>query len=210
MYRAALTLSHRDRNTGFENTTTELLLATVRADAAGRNRRTVVEPLERQKRKRRLDMEAKSVGLEIDGNAAFVKGDFKTAYILYTAAAVALKLKLYNIAIEDASNVIEEEDYNTRILKIPYFRRGQGWYFLGDWDKAEEDCSKALMLKPGDPKIVREIEELKRLRSLSSNADGRVYGVPEEAKVTFLDVFELAEFKRQTEELVGRSLDYIY
>lgn len=41
---------------------------------------------------------------------------------------------------------------------------------------------------------------------MSSDADG----APEEAKVTFLDVFELAELKRQTEELVGRSLDYIY
>ncbi|KAJ7678696.1 hypothetical protein B0H17DRAFT_1206624 [Mycena rosella] len=80
---------------------------------------------------------AKSAEMKIQGNNAFRNGDYKTAFIIYTAcgvltpheplyclnrAAIALKLKLYETAVKDASDAIERGNFNR--VKA-HFRRGQ-------------------------------------------------------------------------------------
>ncbi|KAJ6531622.1 TPR-like protein [Mycena vulgaris] len=162
------------------------------------------------------EMDAKSAKLKDEGNAAFKNGDLKTAYIVYTVcmglscheplyplnrAAVALKLKLYDLVVEDASAAIERGDFNR--VKA-YFRRAQGWRFLGEWGKADEDYTRALELQPDDLNILREVEELKKLRGLSPG--DRAKWISAHAKVTLLDVFKPGELKRRTEEVRIRSL----
>ncbi|KAJ7467030.1 TPR-like protein [Mycena latifolia] len=108
-------------------------------------------------------------------------GDYKNAFVIYTAcilltrheplyslnrAAVALKLKLYTTAINDATLAIDKGDFQRAKA---HFRRGQGWCFQGEWDKADEEYTTALILQPGDPNILHEFEELKRLRGLSTD-----------------------------------------
>ncbi|KAJ6560316.1 hypothetical protein B0H19DRAFT_1147259 [Mycena capillaripes] len=216
------------------------------AGTTGQNLATVHARMEREKRQRRANEDAQSAKLKDEGNTAFKKGDFKMAYVLYTAcmhlciretlyplnrAAVALKLKLYGNALQDANAVVEEENYNTTTLEFQqklwivenaseiinkanlhrikgYFRRGQAWCFLGEWVKAEEDYGKALQLKLDDATIVREMDKLKTLRSLS--AEEQAAWVSKQGKVTLLDIFEPGELKERIEELIGRKLEYTY
>ncbi|KAJ7682217.1 hypothetical protein DFH06DRAFT_1160507 [Mycena polygramma] len=246
MYAADLSWDHRSRHTGSELSATESTSAILRAQAAGFDPRAVVRRLEREKITSRARADAKSAELKNDGNAAFMKGDLKTAYVLYTAcmhlsiretlyplnrAAVALKLKLYDKALEDANSVVEEEEYNMRSLDLQtklwivenaseitakaklhrikgHFRRGQAWRSRGEWDKAGEDYGKALELKPGDCTILREMEQLEGLRGLS--AEEQAAWVAEQGKVMLLDVFDPEDLKKRVEELIGRSLMYVY
>ncbi|KAJ7443336.1 TPR-like protein [Mycena galericulata] len=136
--------------------------------------------------------DAKSTKLKEVGNAAFKKGDFKTAYIVYSTcmrlspwepayplnrAVVALKLEMYELVIEDASTAIETEDFNR-----------------AKWDKAEEDYDKALKLQPAESTIIRGVEELKTLRVLSP--EEKAIWVLEQAKMTLGGVFRPGEEQR--------------
>lgn len=93
--------------------------------------------------------------------------------------------------VENAEDIIAKA--NLHRIK-GYFRRGQARCFLGDWERAKEDYEKALELKPGDPTIVRKMEELKSLCSLSF--EEQKAWVSEQAQVTLLDIFEPGELKR--------------
>ncbi|KAJ7485038.1 TPR-like protein [Mycena galericulata] len=156
--------------------------------------------------------DAKSTKLKEVGNAAFKKGDFKTAYIVYSAcmrlspwepayplnrAAVALKLKLYERAIEDASTAIKTGDFNRAKA---YFRRGRAKCCLGEWDKAEEDYDMALKLQPAESTIIRGVEELKKLRVLSP--EEKAIWVSEQGKMTLDGVFKPGEEQRCVDELL--------
>ncbi|KAJ7762520.1 hypothetical protein B0H16DRAFT_1311797 [Mycena metata] len=165
-----------------------------------------------------VEADVKSAKLREEGNTAFRNGDYKAAYVLYTActclcshdplyflnrAAVALKLKLYRSAVEDATDALEQGDFNPAKA---LFRRAQGRSFLGDWVEAEEDYTQALGLQPGDRSILNGVEELKRLRSLS--ADEQVAWISEQGNLTLPDIFEGGEpeFKRRVEEILGHPV----
>ncbi|KAF8143326.1 hypothetical protein K438DRAFT_1993949 [Mycena galopus ATCC 62051] len=195
----------------------EMILQIIRESAAERERtgETPMEQILREKREW-AEADAKSAELKIQGNEAFKREDYKTAYVLYTAcmhlsgheplyplnrAAVALKLKLYDTAVGDSSAAIAKGDFN---LAKAHFRRGQAEYFLGNWTKAEEDYTKALKLQPGDPNVVAQVAELKRLRSLS--AEDQAAWISAQNHVTTLGIFEPGELKRRVEEVLGSSI----
>ncbi|KAJ6538776.1 hypothetical protein DFH09DRAFT_1397258 [Mycena vulgaris] len=118
------------------------------------------------------------------------------------AAADAKKLNLYETAIADASAAVEKGDFSRAKA---HFRRGQGWCFLGEWVKGEEEYTIASTLQPGDRNILREVEELERLRNLSS--DDQAAWLSTHAPATLSDIFEPGEMKRRAEEVAGYSLD---
>ncbi|KAJ7467028.1 TPR-like protein [Mycena latifolia] len=194
------------------------IMQIMRADAAERER-TGETPEQQMMREKRewAEADAKSAELKAQGNDAFKRGDYQAAFTVYTAcihlsgheplyslnrAAVALKLKLYEMAVKDASDAIDKGNFNRAKA---YFRRGQGSSFLGDWDKAEEDYKKALELQPGDRSIVEQITELNRLRGLSS--DDQASWISAQEPATLGDIFEGGELKRRVEEVLGRSVN---
>ncbi|KAJ7141106.1 hypothetical protein C8R44DRAFT_866759 [Mycena epipterygia] len=176
-----------------------------RADAEERERtgETEYEQMMREKREW-AEEDAKSAKLKDDGNAAFKDG---LRYLLrmhaplWPGTAVSAeqgrKLKLYDIAIKDASLAIKKIKFNR--FKC-YYRRAQGNFFLGDWLKADENYVKALALQPGDRNIVHAIEELKSVRSLS--AEEQAGWVSEQGKLTLPDVFEPGELERLAEKVL--------
>ncbi|KAJ7481663.1 TPR-like protein [Mycena latifolia] len=186
------------------------------AEERARTGETELEQMLREKREW-AEADAKSAELKIQGNEAFRKGDYENAFVIYTAcmslsnheplyplnrAAVALKLKLYETAVQDATIAIDIGDFQRAKA---HFRRGQACCFLGKWDKADEEYTKASILQPGDPNIRREFEELKRLRGLST--DEQALWLSEKVPKTIADIFETGELKRRAEEVAGRSLD---
>ncbi|KAJ7879479.1 TPR-like protein [Mycena olivaceomarginata] len=196
----------------------EMFLQMMRDDAAERERtgETQMEQVLREKREW-AEADARSAELKATGNDAFKRGEYKTAYVLYTAcmhlsgheplyplnrAAVALKLKLYDTAAEDASGAIAAGNFNSAKA---YFRRGQARYFLGDWAKAEEDYAEALKLQPGDRSVVDQVAELKRLRGLPT--EDQAAWIAAQAPLTQVDVFGAGEVRRRVEEVLGTSLD---
>ncbi|KAF7322142.1 Serine/threonine protein phosphatase 5 [Mycena kentingensis (nom. inval.)] len=172
---------------------------------------TAMEQVLREKREWAA-ADAKSAQLKERGNDAFRAGDYKEAYKIYTAcgalsgheplywlnrAAVALKLQIYETAIQDASNAIED---NYSLAKA-HFRRGTAEFFLGRWSDAEADFAQALKHQPGDSSVLAQAAELQRLR-----------GLPEEEQAAWIraqscrkpaDLFDLAQFKKDIEELTG-------
>ncbi|KAJ6594588.1 hypothetical protein B0H19DRAFT_974800 [Mycena capillaripes] len=176
---------------------------------------TEYEQMLREKREW-AEADAKSAKLKVDGNEAFRTGDYKTAYVIYTAcmqlsgheplyplnrAAVALKLKLYEKAVADASTAIENGDFNQAKA---LFRRAQGRCFLGEFVGADEDYTTAMALQPGDRNIADGFDELKRLRSLP--AEDQAVWISEQVKATLSDIFEVGELKRRVEEVLGYRL----
>ncbi|KAJ7348681.1 TPR-like protein [Mycena albidolilacea] len=174
---------------------------------------TQAEQMMREKREW-AERDAKSAKLKEEGNAAFMAGDFKEAYQLYTAciclsdhepayslnrAAVALKLKLYERAIEDASAAMEKGDFQ---LGKAYFRRGQAQCFLGEWSKAAQDYEMALKHQPNEANVLRGMEELKRLRGLS--AEEQATWVSGQGKKRLNEVFDPVEGQRRLDELLGQ------
>ncbi|KAJ7762486.1 TPR-like protein [Mycena metata] len=159
----------------------------------------------------------KSEKLKEEGNKAFKNGDYKTAYVIYSActvlsvheplyflnrAAVALKLKLYDNVVQDTSTAMQRGNF--KVAKA-LFQRAQGRLHLGDRVKADEDYTKALELEPGEPNIVKAFDELKRLRSLPPKEQAAWISRQEKADVW--DIFADGELKRRIEELIGYSLD---
>ncbi|KAJ6572136.1 hypothetical protein B0H19DRAFT_1256046 [Mycena capillaripes] len=156
----------------------------------------------------------KCAKLKDKGNGAFKSGDMKTAFVIYTAcmrlspvpeplyplnrAAVALKLKLYTTAVEDASTAIFRGDFNR--VKA-YFRRGQGRLFLGAWNDAEEDFGKALELQPGDQMVLEQLAESKRLRGLSVGE--QTAWISAQSKAELSDIFGQNELDRRVEEVLA-------
>ncbi|KAJ7696461.1 hypothetical protein B0H17DRAFT_1197973 [Mycena rosella] len=201
-----------------------------RAAERARSGETQWEVMMREKREW-AKIDATSRKLKEEGNVAFRKGDLKMAYVIYTVcmelspheplyplnrSAVALKLKLYELAIKDASNIVLERG-NFKCAKV-HFRRGQGWCFLGDWAKADEEALghmteargclgdlERLKHQHDEHNILREIDELKRLRGLSS-AD-RAAWTTAHVQGTLLDVFEPGELEWRTAEVRKRSVD---
>ncbi|KAJ7762492.1 TPR-like protein [Mycena metata] len=196
----------------------EMVKQIMKEDAAERER-TGETPQQQMLREKRewAQADAKSAQLKIKGNEAFRDGDYKGAFIIYSAcmqlspheplyplnrAAVALKLKMYETAVEDASAALGKGNFNQAKA---LFRRGQASCFLGEWSKAEKDCEKALTLQPGDRLVVEQIAELKRLRGLP--ADERDVWVSAQAKTTPGALFGTEGLKRKVEEVLGQSLD---
>ncbi|KAJ6593392.1 hypothetical protein B0H19DRAFT_1246169 [Mycena capillaripes] len=176
-----------------------------------------------EKQRWKATADAKAAKLKEQGNAAFQQGDFETAYIIYSAcvflsitnpvyslnrAAVALKLKLYDIAVGDARMTIEkaEAGYGDGVqgfnLAKAYFRRGKARFHLGHWDEAAEDYDAALALQPGDAEIMRGIEELNKVRRTTcSCADKHHHAnwISEQGKVNASNLFPKKEFDRRVE-----------
>ncbi|ESK97504.1 serine threonine-protein phosphatase 5 [Moniliophthora roreri MCA 2997] len=143
-------------------------------------KRTGEDPIERMMREKRewAEADAKSAKLKNFGNEAFKKGDYEDAFVIYTAcqelspqeplyslnrAAAALKLKLFEIAIDDASSALDSK-YNEAKA---HFRRGQAYGALGELQKARKDLEAALKFQPEDSSITREMESLARVEELS-------------------------------------------
>ncbi|KAJ7019225.1 TPR-like protein [Mycena alexandri] len=196
----------------------ERFLNMMKEDAAERERtgETPEQQILREKREW-AQADAKSAQFKIMGNKAFRDGDYKRAFVIYSAcmhlspheplyplnrAAVALKLKMYETAVEDASMALGNGNFNR---PKALFRRGQARCFLGELSKAEEDCEKALTLQPGDRVVVEQIAEVNRLRGLP--ADERDAWVSAQAKTTPVDLFGTGGLKRQVEEVLGQSLN---
>ncbi|KAJ7646573.1 TPR-like protein [Roridomyces roridus] len=195
------------------------MLQMMQDDEAERARtgETLDEQILREKREWAA-ADKKSAGLKVKGNDAFRNGEYKTAYVIYSTcirlssheplywlnrAAVALKLKLYTRAVEDVSNAIERGDYN---LAKAHFRRGQGHFFLGDWDKAAEEYEKALALQPGDPNVLEQTKELEKVRCDLSEEE-KVAWVAAQGAVTVQDIFEPDEVKNRSDELMEQNVD---
>ncbi|KAJ7762483.1 TPR-like protein [Mycena metata] len=184
-------------------------------DAAERERTGETEAEQQLREKREWAAAAeRSENFKEEDNEAFKNGDYKTAYVIYTAcmclthyeplyplnrAAAALKLKMYEKAVQDATSALDKGNYK-RAKAL--FRRAQGRCFLGEWEKAEEDYTEALILQPEDR--LDGFEELKRLRSLP--VDDQNTWISEQGPLTLLDVFEEGEVKRRAEELVGHEI----
>ncbi|KAJ7681003.1 hypothetical protein DFH06DRAFT_973948 [Mycena polygramma] len=181
-------------------------------------KRTGEDPMDRIMREKSewAQADAKSAELKIEGNNAFRTGDYKTAYVIYTTcsiqspleplyplnrAAVALKLKLYEAAVEDASHALDQVYCNRAKA---HFRRGQAQYFLGKWDEAGADYAEALTLQPGDPSVIHGVAELNRLRNLP--AEEQTTWILAQAPVDLRDVFEPEELERRVEELLGHPM----
>ncbi|KAJ6594585.1 TPR-like protein, partial [Mycena capillaripes] len=148
------------------------VLHIMRRDAAERER--TGETVEQQIMREKLEWaqeDAKSAELKIKGNDAFKIGDYKTAYVIYTAciylsgheplyhlnkAAVALS-ELSSQRKKLRKQAISKGNFNRAKA---HFRRGQAMYFLGKWDKAGEDYAIALTLQPGDRSVVDQVAEL--------------------------------------------------
>ncbi|KAF7315954.1 hypothetical protein MIND_00112200 [Mycena indigotica] len=175
---------------------------------------TAIEQMMREKREW-AEADAKSAKLKEQGNDAFRAGDYKKAFAVYTAcmllsaheplyplnrAAVGLKLQLYQTVVEDASEAVER-DFNSAKA---HFRRGQAFYFLGEWSKAEDDYAKALKLQPNDSAVMQQKGELKRVRGLS--AAEQAAWLAGQTRLTLRDVFPKAEFKARIEEALGRKM----
>ncbi|KAJ7162228.1 TPR-like protein [Mycena filopes] len=194
----------------------ESLLQMMKEDAAERER--TGETAEQQMRREKLEWaaaDARSAQLKIKGNEAFQAGNYETAFVIYTAcmhlspheplyplnrAAVALKLKMYETAVEDTSAALGKGDFNR---PKALFRRGQARCFLGELAKAEEDCAKALSLQPGDRAVVQQISEVKRVRALST--EDRTAWVSAQAKTTHLEVFGAGGLENQVEEILRQG-----
>lgn len=73
-----------------------------------------------------------------------------------------LELRLYSEAVGILAHPI---DLNYKTAKA-LFRRGQAQRFLGHFDEAEDDFSEASLLEPNDLNVLREIDELKKLKAL--------------------------------------------
>ncbi|KAJ7681000.1 TPR-like protein [Mycena polygramma] len=161
------------------------------------------------------EADAKSAKLKDEGNEAFKKGDYKTAYVNYTVcmiqsghepiyplnrAAASLKLRMYETAVEDATTALERGDFNRGKALC---RRAQARCFLGEWDKADEDYTAAMAVS-NDRNIADGFEELKRLRSLP--ADDQTAWISAQKNLTSADVFGDGEAKRRVEEILGYTL----
>lgn len=179
----------------------DALLAMVRADLE-ESRRTGETPHEMMLREKRewADADARSAKLKDEANDLFRKGEYKAAYIVYSACAQLspheplyflnraaaclsksgvplfdglhcthtydplLELRLYTEAVEILAHPI---DLNYRTAKA-LFRRGQAQRFLGHFDEAEDDFSEASLLEPNDLNVLRELDELKKLKALGT------------------------------------------
>ncbi|KAJ7049949.1 TPR-like protein [Mycena amicta] len=178
---------------------------------------TAMEQVIREKREW-AEADAKSLQLKEEGNDAFRKGNYKKAFMIYTAcmalsgheplyplnrAAVGLKLKLYKTAVEDASRVLDLA-HNFNLAKA-LFRRGQAFHFLGLWNKAEANYSDALKLQPNDSIVIQQVDELKRLRALSP--EEQAAWITGQSALKLEEVFPPGTLKKEIEELLGRKLD---
>ncbi|KAG6843153.1 hypothetical protein H0H93_002043, partial [Arthromyces matolae] len=122
-------------------------------DAKERERtgETVMEQMAREKAEWAAE-DSKAASLKAEGNSAFKEGDYKQAFVIYSAcmylsppeplyalnrAAAGLKLRMFSTAEKDATMVLRDSSGKT--LGKAYFRRAQAFKFLGKLDKALED-----------------------------------------------------------------------
>ncbi|KAG5644311.1 hypothetical protein DXG03_008729 [Asterophora parasitica] len=115
------------------------------------------------------------------GNASFVAGDYKRAFLVYSActqlspheavyhlncAAAALKLRVYEEAYDSAMEALESGGTGGPGLAKAYFRRAQARKSLGLLAEAAEDLMEASRRQPGDVSVQKEMEEVKNLELL--------------------------------------------
>ncbi|RDB20603.1 Outer envelope protein 64, chloroplastic [Hypsizygus marmoreus] len=155
--------------------------------------------------------DAKSASLKLEGNAAFSQGDYKRAFVIYSAcarlspqepvyhlnrAATGLKLKAFKQAEDDAAHAILEYE-----SAKAHFRRAQARRFLGNLEGADEDLRVARELQPGDPSVEAEVAELAKLKKISDKELEQWIGAQEAVAVN--DIFGSIEV---LEELVQKVL----
>ncbi|GLB37991.1 putative response to arachidonic acid [Lyophyllum shimeji] len=153
------------------------LVQTMKQDAEERARtgESVMDQIKREKAEWAA-ADARAAALKAQGNAAFSQGDFKQAFLVYSACAMlsphepvytlnrsaaALKLGCFEQAEQDAGLVLR---FGTAKA---YFRRAQARKFLGNLGGADEDLVEARKLQPGDKCIEEEMNEVRRLKGLS-------------------------------------------
>ncbi|KAF8058611.1 TPR-like protein [Lyophyllum atratum] len=151
----------------------------LQADAEERQRtgESMVDQMMREK-KEWAALDARSAALKVEGNAAFAQGDYKRAYLVYSAcarlsphepvyklnrSAAALRLKVFVQAEQDADSALEGGS-----AAKAYFRRGQARRCVGKIGEAAKDLLTALELQPGDAGIKAELAEVDRLGKLSA------------------------------------------
>jgi tetratricopeptide (TPR) repeat protein len=100
---------------------------------------------------------------------------------------------MYEVAESDARLSIEKADAGYGDASFSrakaYFRRGQAWFHLGNWDKAAEDYDTASALQPDNRQIVHRIEDLRKLRKTTCPCDNNHAWVWQQGKVCLEDVF---------------------
>ncbi|KZV92724.1 hypothetical protein EXIGLDRAFT_836241 [Exidia glandulosa HHB12029] len=146
--------------------------------------------------------DARSAKLKEIGNAAFKQGDYKKAFVVYSAcisrtphlevyslnrAAAGLKLRLYTRVLLDAKRVVDDPRPSQASIAKAYFRAGQAGRALGNWDFAEGAFGEARNLAPGDASVLAEITELERIRVLPD--DERTAWVEAQEPRNLEDVF---------------------
>ena len=192
------------------------LLEIIKADARERERtgETPQQQIMREKREWAIQ-DAQSASLKLEGNAAFSRGDYKEAFIIYSAcaqnsghepvyglnrAAAALKLKLFMSAEEDSTHVLELSAPTAKA----YFRRGYARRCLGRLDEAAEDFLSAGCLQPGDPSVEVEVGEVARLKKLTE-AELKSW-VAEQGALGVEDVFvSREELQRLVDETISKA-----
>lgn len=173
--------------------------------------------------------DARSVKLKELGNAAFKEGDYKKAFIIYSAcifrtrheavynlnrAAAALSESLVRVLVSRSLTSFEElglyhrvfEDVKEAIerrvnVAKAHYRSGQANRALGRWADARRDFEAAHALQPGDSSVVSEIAELDRIEALAD--DERAAWLKAQNPRTVTDYFaNPGEFQRLVQEQV--------
>ncbi|KAG6907983.1 hypothetical protein DXG01_006639 [Tephrocybe rancida] len=196
----------------------ERLKQTMLEDAKERERtgETMMEQMLREKAEWAAQ-DAKAAALKKQGNAAFSKGDYKEAFLIYSAcadlnppeslyclnrAAAGLKLKLFSLAEKDAGTALKKG--NNAIAKA-YFRRAQARKSLGKLSEAAKDLQDARKLQKNDASIEGEIAEVNRLLALPEVE--REAWVTDQGAASIEDIFySCTNMEEQVDAIVKREI----
>ncbi|KAJ7668741.1 hypothetical protein DFH06DRAFT_207432 [Mycena polygramma] len=170
--------------------------------------------------------DAKTTELKAQGDAAHKNGDFKLAFVVYTAcgmlsaanpdyslsrAATAFKLKMYQVADDDgriaskkADAVPLHGDLEVVDRANAYLLRGRGWFWQGYRAQARDDYNTALQLvRELSPQLKDQIiHELAVLVQWEEKL-GTMRISECSGNVSLDDIFDPGELDRRTEELMA-------
>jgi len=91
--------------------------------------------------------------------------------VLLNMVQVNSKQQNYSDAISNCDKVLDIDKYNIKA----WYRRGQAWMALSEFDKANQDFEKARELDPENKEIQTTITLLKKKRKEQEEKDKKLY-----------------------------------